>query len=458
MSQKPPARPHVLLIDDDASLREVMSFHLQEEGYEPDVAPDGEQGLKRFDPAIHPVVVTDLKMPRVSGMDVLRGIKRRSPDTLVIVITAFGDLSTAIDAMKAGAFDFLPKPCDRDHFKLTVRKAMEHASLRAQVRELHGKLDSAGKELIFRSPLMQKVIAVADRVARSEGTVLILGESGTGKELLARRIHRNSDRHAAPFVAINCAAIPRDLLESELFGHVRGAFTGATRDRKGRFEQAHGGTLFLDEIADVPLDLQPSLLRVLQERVVQPVGKDTTVAVDVRVVAATNRDLRKAVDTGAFREDLYFRLAVIPIDLPALRERREDIAPLVDHFLARHGADRKLVASEALMRRLEAHEWRGNVRELENFCQRMALLAEDDLLGEEWAPASEVQPSGASSRAAIQLPPEGISLVDLERDVIVRALEMNHYNQSQTAKFLRIPRHILLYRIEKFQIPLKERS
>jgi two-component system NtrC family response regulator len=396
-------------------------------------------------------------MPRVSGMEVLRAIKRKSPDTLVIVITAFGDLSTAIEAMKAGAFDFLPKPCDRDHFKLTVRKAMDLCALKAQVRELHGKLDSAGKELIFRSQAMQKVIAMADRVARSDGTVLILGESGTGKELLARRIHRMSDRSHAPFVAINCAAIPRDLLESELFGHARGAFTGATRDRKGRFEQADTGTIFLDEIADVSVDLQPSLLRVLQERVVQPVGKDSPVHVNVRVVAATNRDLRKAVDSGAFREDLYFRLAVIPIDLPALRERREDIAPLVEHFLARHGADRNLVASEALMRKLQAHEWRGNVRELENACQRMALLAEDDLLGEELAPAPSGLAPGPAARAAIELPAEGISLVDLERDVIVRALEMNHYNQSQTAKFLRIPRHILLYRIEKFQIPLKDR-
>jgi len=456
MSNPPASR--VLLIDDDVSFREVMSFHLREEGYEPDVAADGAEGLKRFDPSLHSVVVTDLKMPKISGLDVLRAVKQRSDQTVVIVLTAFGDLSTAVEAMKGGAFDFLPKPCNRDHFKLSVRKAMEHVSLRAQVRELHSRLDSAGKELIFLSPLMANVVTMADRVACSDATVLILGESGTGKELLARRIHRNSKRSQAPFVAINCAAIPRDLLGSELFGHVRGAFTGATRDRKGRFEQADTGTIFLDEIADVPLDLQPSLLRVLQERVVQPIGKDTTAQVDVRVIAATNRDLRKSVETGVFREDLYFRLAVLPVDLPPLRQRPEDIAPLVEHFLARHGADRKLLPSAALMRKLEAHEWRGHVRELENYCQRLALLCEDDVAGEELAPTGSGPTTSASSRAAIQLPAEGISLVDLERDVIIRALEMNQYNQSQTAKFLRIPRHILLYRIEKFQIPVKDRS
>ena len=453
------SRPHVLVADDDASFREVLAYHLQEEGYEPDTAADGEEALKRFDPSVHSVVVTDMKMPRMGGMDLLKAIKRRAPDTLVIVITAFGDLTTAVEAMKAGAFDFLPKPCDRDHFKLTVRKAIEHAGLRAEVRELHNRLDSAGKELVFRSETMRKVVAMADRVARSEGTVLILGESGTGKELIARRIHRASDRRDGPFVAINLAAVPRELIESELFGHARGSFTGAVRDRKGRFEQANGGTIFLDEIGDGPIEVQPALLRVLQERVVQPIGRDAPVNVDVRVVSATHRDLRKLVAEGAFREDLYFRLAVLPIDVPPLRQRTEDIAPLVEHFLRRHGGDRVLAASEALLRKLEAHEWRGNVRELENYCQRIAVLAEDELLGEELAP----EPSGASAGAAtvgpsIQLPAEGISLVDLEREVIVRALEMNHYNQSQTAKFLRIPRHILLYRLEKHQIPVKERS
>ncbi len=460
--KSPQAPDRVLLVDDDASFREVMSFHLHDEGYACDVAAEGQQALSMFDPLVHAVVVTDLKMPRVSGMEVLSAVKRRSADTLVIVITAFADMATAIEAMKAGAYDFLPKPCDRDHFKLTVRRAMDLVRLKAQVRDLHKRLDSAGKQLVFRSPQMAKVVAVADRVAQSDGTVLIQGESGTGKELLARRIHQRSPRADGPFVAVNCSAIARELLESELFGHVRGAFTGAVRDRKGRFEQAHRGTIFLDEVGDIPIDLQSRLLRVLQERVVDVVGSDSPVSVDVRVLAATNRDLRKLVDGGSFREDLYFRLAVFPIDLPALRERRSDIAPLVNHFLVRHGSDRALSVTDGLLHRLEALEWRGNVRELENFCQRMALLAEDDVLTEDLAPAEVTGPGagsgGLQAPARIELPPEGVSLVDLERDVIIRALEMNHYNQTQTARFLRIPRHILLYRIEKYQIPLRERS
>ena len=448
----------VLVVDDDSSFREVLAFHLQEEGYRVDLASDGEDALRLFDPTQHAVVVTDMKMPRMGGMDLLRAIKRRAPETLVIVITAFGELAAAVEAMKRGAFDFLPKPCDRDHFKLTVRKAVEHAGLRAEVRELHRRLDSAGKELVFRSEAMRKVVAMADRVARSEGTVLIQGESGTGKELIALRIHRASERREGPFVAINLAAVPRDLIESELFGHTRGAFTGAVRDRKGRFEQASGGTIFLDEIGDVPLSLQPALLRVLQERVVQPVGRDAAVDVDVRVVAATHRELQKLVGEGTFREDLYFRLAVLPVHVPPLRERVQDIEPLVEHFLRRHGGDRALTVTEGLMRRLESHEWRGNVRELENYCQRIAVLAEDEVLGEELAPEAPESALRVTAGSGIQLPSEGISLVDLEREVIVRALEMNHYNQSQTAKFLRIPRHILLYRLDKYQIPIKERA
>jgi two-component system NtrC family response regulator len=454
-------KPRVLVIDDDASLREVMRFHLEEEGYQADTAADGEQGMRLFEAHVHAVVVTDLKMPRMGGMQVLQAVKRRSPGSLVIVVTAFADMSTAVEAMKAGAFDFLPKPCERDHFKLTVRRAAEHWSLKTQLVDLSQRLDSAGKELVYRSTKMDKVVALADRVAKTEGTVLILGESGTGKELIARRIHRNSARRAAPFVALNCAAIPRELLESELFGHVRGAFTGAVRDRKGKFEQARGGTIFLDEVAELPVDLQTRLLRVLQERVVDVVGKNEPVAVDVRVVSATNRDLRKAVDAGELREDLYFRLAVIPIEIPPLRERADDIPLLVEHFLRRYAPERALQASGALLARLQGMEWRGNVRELENACQRMALLAEDELLDESLAPDAVAGGAAGAARligSSIELPPDGVSLVDLERDVIVRALEMNHYNQTQTAKFLRIPRHILLYRIEKFQIPLQQRS
>ncbi len=454
-------KQRVLVVDDDASFREVLRFHLKDAGIACDVTTHGKEALEIFNPAVHPLVLTDLKMPHMDGLSLLRAIKQRSPETLTIVITAFGELSTAVEAMKSGAFDFLPKPCDRDHIKLTVRKALEHAALRSEVRELKTRLDSEGKEIVYRSRVMEKLMGLIDRIAPSDTTVLILGESGTGKELIARRIHRLSPRAQGPFVAFNCAAFPRELLESELFGHVRGAFTGAVRDRQGRFEQADSGSIFLDEIGDLPLDLQTRLLRVLQERRIDIIGKNEPKAVDVRIISATHRDLRKAVDAGSFREDLYFRLAVIPIEVPPLRDRRDDIALLVEHFLRRYGADRSFALSDGLVSKLESFEWRGNVRELENVCQRLALLAEDDLLTEELLP-EVVQPmdgAGPSvSSSGIVLPPDGLSLVDLERDVIIRALEMKRYNQTQTARFLRIPRHVLLYRIEKYQIPLRDRS
>lgn len=453
----PLSPPRVLLVDDDPSFLEVMRFHLQDAGYESDAVSSGAEALQSFGQRQHPVVVTDWKMPGMSGLELLQSIKLRAPETLVIVITAFGDLPMAVQAMKAGAFDFLPKPCDRDHFKLTVRKAIEHVTLQAQVRELRSQLGSDGKPIVYRSRAMQSVLALADRVAATGTTVLILGESGTGKELIARRIHSRSERASGPFVGLNCAAIPRELLESELFGHVRGAFTGAVRDRKGRFEQARAGSIFLDEIGDLPADMQLRLLRVLQERVVDVVGATEPVPIDARVIAATNRDLRKAVAAGEFREDLLFRLAVFPIEVPPLRERREDIVPLAEHFVRKYGGERTLAISPALCRKLEQREWRGNVRELENVVQRMVLLAEDDQLTEDLLPPPLLEPT-ASSRGRIELPPEGISLVDLERDVIVRALEINHYNQTQTAKFLRIPRHILQYRIEKYQIALRARG
>ncbi len=450
----------VLLVDDDVSFLEVMRFMLGEEGLPCDTARDGVDGLRAFEAQLHPVVVTDLKMPRLGGLELLRAIKARAPDTLVIVITAFGDMQTAVEAMKAGAFDFLPKPCDRDHFRLTVRRAAEHWSLRAQVRDLRSRLNSADKDLVVRSGAMARAIALADRVAGSDTTVLVTGESGTGKELVARRIHRRSPRGSGPFVALNCAAIPRDLMESELFGHVKGAFTGAVRDRKGRFEQANGGTIFLDEVGDLPSEIQTRLLRVLQERVVDVVGRNDPVAVDVRVVSATNRDLRKAVEAGDFREDLFFRLAVFPIEIPPLRERREDIEPLVHHFVQQYAPDRPFVIAPELIAKLGTLEWRGNVRELENFCQRIVLLAEDDALTTDlMGPQETSQPGQASvSGSRIELPAQGISLVDLERDVIVRALEMNRFNQTQTAKFLRIPRHVLQYRMEKYEIPSKGRA
>ncbi|MBA2848921.1 sigma-54-dependent Fis family transcriptional regulator [Thermosulfuriphilus ammonigenes] len=449
-------KARVLLIDDDESFREVMLFNLQEEGLEVDVARDGHEGLNLFFKKDYQLVITDLKMPGADGMEVLRSIKQRSPEVPVVVITAFGDIATAVQAMKEGAYDFLPKPCERDHFKLVVKKALEHFRLKREVQDLRQQLAGGPPELVFQSRAMEKVVALADKVAAYEATVLILGESGTGKELLARRIHHQSPRARGPFVAINCGAIPRDLLESELFGYRKGAFTGADRDKKGRFELANGGTIFLDEIAELPLELQVKLLRVLQERTIDVLGAEGPRPVDVRIIAATNRDLEKMVKEGAFREDLYFRLNVFPIRIPPLRQRPEDIPVLIRHFLKVYGPGRRWRISPAVMNRLKGLSWRGNVRELENICQRMVLLAEGEEITEELLDYLDLEaPMSNLASTGISLPPEGISLLDIEKEVIIKALEMNNYNQSQTARFLRIPRHVLLYRIEKYQIPLK---
>jgi len=401
--------------------------------------------------------VTDLKMPGVDGMTVLQKARELYPETLVIVITAFGDLPTAVQAMKGGAFDFLAKPSDRDHLGMTIRRALEHARLRQEVRELRGKVGSEGKPFVFQSQQMTELVARADRVAKSDATVLIEGESGTGKELLARRIHEQSLRSKGPFVAVNCGAIPRELLESELFGHLKGAFTGATQDRKGRFLQAHGGTIFLDEIGDLPAELQTRLLRTLQERCIEPVGGDRPIPVDIRVLAATNQDLPARVKSGQFRPDLFYRLNVVPLSIPPLRERSNDVVPLAQYFLAHHSGKEWQIRQDAASR-LSVMPWPGNVRELENLCHRLALLVDEPVLTKELLEDSEGNTRAVISPSAVELPREGVSLIELEKAILIKALEMNQYNQSMTAKFLRIPRHILLYRIEKFGIRIRSKS
>ena len=455
-----PRQGRVLLVDDDASFLEIMAFLLEEEGYDVVRSSNGAEAFARLQTGPFPVMVTDLKMPGMDGLTLLKKAHGLDPNLLVIVTTAFGDMATAVAAMKAGAFDFLPKPCDRDHFKLTVRRALEHARLRWELGELRGGAASEGKTLVFAAQNMADLVAVAERVAAADATILIQGESGTGKELLARRIHLASPRRDCAFVAVNCGAIPRDLLESELFGHAKGAFTGASSDRKGRFVQADKGTLFLDEIAELPLDLQTRLLRVLQEKVLEPVGSERSIPVNVRVLAATNQTLEERVKAGQFRQDLFYRLNVVPLLIPPLRERKEDILPLVRHFLAKHSGGREWQVPLATAERLVKMPWPGNVRELENLCQRAALLAEEPIFSDEFLTASPA-PTADQTRLSldnIELPVDGVSLVDLERAILVRALEMNDYNQSSTARFLRIPRHILLYRMQKFEIPAKGKA
>jgi DNA-binding NtrC family response regulator len=458
----------ILLIDDDAGLREVLAFTLREQGHEVKTAADGGAGLVLLEGAVPDVIITDLKMPGVGGLEVLRRAHEIDASLPVIVLTAFGSIEDAVAAMRDGAHDYLTKPYNRDELKLTVEKALEKRRLVQENRTLRDRLSEERRRmpLVHASPVMERVVAAIRRIAPTDATVLITGESGTGKELVAQSLHGLSDRWDRPFVAINCGAIPHDLMESELFGHERGAFTGAVREKLGKFRQAHGGTLLLDEVADLPADLQTKLLRVIETRLVDPLGGSRPVPVDVRVVAATNADLGARVAEGRFRGDLYYRLNVIPIHLPPLRERPEDIAALWEQFLDQYAAGVRLRTAPGLLRVLMRREWPGNARELANLCQRLVLLrGSDELTEEDLRGLEETQPTertGArSSRSQLaadapeslypgELPPDRLSLPDLERELIVRALENHRGNKTRVAAYLGVPRHVLLYRMEKF--------
>ncbi len=446
-------RKTVLVIDDDDSLRRVTEFTLHEAGYRVVTANDGEEGLRVFDLETPGVVITDIQMPGITGYEVLKTIKSRHPETLVIVITAFGTVEKAVEAMKLGAYDYLTKPFSRDELCLVMAKAFSFSGLKEENTRLREELTQRAdfSHLVGMSDGMQQVFGVVRRVAATEATVLITGESGTGKELIARAIHNGSERREQPFVAVNCAAIPRELLESELFGHVKGAFTGAIKDRKGKFALAEGGTLFLDEVGELPLELQPKLLRALQEREIEPVG-GTPGKVDVRVVAATNLDIDAAMEEGSFREDLYYRLAVIPVDLPPLRARKSDIPLLVRHFLKKHGGGAEIGISDEAMACLETYGWPGNVRELENAIERMIILRHGDIIEERDLPPKITRRESPGENRVLNLPEAGYSLEDLEKEAVREALERNGWNQTRAAAFLRIPRHTLIYRMEKYRI------
>lgn len=442
----------ILVIDDDTSLRRVLEYNLQEEGYEVQTASSGEEGLYWFGQSRPDLVITDMKMPGMDGLMLLKSIKERSPDTLVIIITAFGTVDVAVDAMKAGAHDYITKPFKRDELKLTVKKALQFGGMADENKRLKNELADKTdfRTIIGSSKEMEKVFDIIRKVADTEASILITGESGTGKELVARSIHANSSRKDAPFVAINCAAIPRDLLESELFGHVKGAFTGAVRDKVGKFQLAEGGTLFLDEVGDLPIELQPKLLRALQEKEVEAVGGTKVEKLDVRVVSATNLDVDKAIASGSFREDLYYRLSVIPIHLPPLRERRKDIPVLIRYFCSKQGGD-KIIFEKNALETLVMYSWPGNVRELENTVERLLIMRNGDSITLEELP-DKFRLASAPAGAVVTLPDGGYPLEQLEREVVVAALERNSWNQTAAARFLRIPRHTLVYRIEKYSI------
>lgn len=442
----------ILLIDDDASLRRVTEFNLQEAGYHVLTASDGATGLTLFKRYRPELVITDVQMPGMNGYEVLAAVLDLEPQTLVIIVTAFSTVAQAVDAMKVGAYDYLAKPYSRDQLSLTVAKAFEYRSLRQENSQLKAALSETAEtdQIIGKSKKMLQLLQRVEKVAASQASVLISGESGTGKEVIAKALHRGSDRSKEPFIAVNCAAIPKDLIESELFGHIKGSFTGAIKDRKGKFSLANGGTLFLDEIGELPIDLQPKLLRVLQEQQFEPVG-GVSEQVDVRVLAATNRNLDEAMLSGEFREDLYYRLAVVPIEIPPLRERREDIPLLLDFFLHKRQAGTAVGFSEEVIAYLLKYNWPGNVRELENVVEQMLILRNSDVMGLTDLPERIGRPV-ISSNKVLNLPEEGYSLEALEQEAVEEALRRCDGNKSKAAAFLQIPRHTLLYRLEKYNI------
>lgn len=447
----------ILIVDDDASQRRLIEFWLQEEGYTTATASDGLAGLKLFelhDPAL---VISDIRMPGLSGLDLLSRIKGTNSDAAVILVTAFGSVNDAVEAMKLGATDYVLKPLHADELKLSVHRALERQQLVDENRQLREFAANTFQfeNVISQSRKMRSVIETAAQVARRESTVLLTGESGTGKELLAKAIHHNSLRAGKPFITVNCGALPETLAESELFGHRKGSFTGATSDRAGKFEAANEGTVFLDELGELSLPLQVKLLRVIQEREIDKIGNPHPIKVNVRILAATNRNLKNLVEDGAFREDLYYRLSVVSIELPPLRERRDDIPNLIAHFLrqfaARYGIADLCVSSEA-MQLLVQYPWPGNVRELQNVIERLTVLARDKVISADSLSEEIRNAHSRVSSIGLKLPEEGIDLEEVEKEILLQALEKHSWNQTHAARYLNISRKTLIYRMEKFSL------
>jgi nitrogen regulation protein NR(I) len=451
-----PEKKQVLIVDDEPNLRKILSAQLSRDGYDVLTAEDGEQGLAQLRDHHIDLVITDLKMPKVDGMTLLRRALQEDPDLPVVMITAHGTVDTAVEALKIGAFDYLTKPFDKDEVRQIVAKALK-------TRQLAGAEASGGQTapgarfgIIGTSTGITDLYAILERVADTPTTVLITGESGTGKELVARALHDHSSRKDKPFIKVNCAAIPKELIESELFGYERGAFTGAVSSKPGRFELANGGTLFLDEIGEIPVEMQVKLLRALQESEFERVGGIKTIRVDVRLVAATNRDLKKLIAGGTFREDLYYRLNVVPIRLPALRERAVDIPLLVEHFLRRFNERLKkhvIGAAPEALDVLASYPWPGNIRELENVVERAVLFCDTENVRADDLPP-EVRGSLAPTQAPITdadlqaaLASEGglkehvkVAMNRLERELVGRALAQTNGNVTHAARLLKISR------------------
>jgi DNA-binding NtrC family response regulator len=442
----------ILVVDDDADIREVLGDRLQSLGYRVFAADNAKAGLEVLERQNPQVVLLDIEMPDMNGIDLLREVRRREHDVTVVMITAYGTIERAVEAMKEGAYDFIPKPFEPDHVALIVAKALERETLRRGIEILSEQIDDRHRMIVGQSVAINRAVETAKKAAASRSTVLLLGESGTGKEIFARAIHNWSDRKDKPFVAINCVGLSKELLESELFGHEKGSFTGALQLKKGKVELAHGGTVFLDEIGDVSTELQTKLLRFLQEREFERVGGTKPITVDVRIIAATNRDLNNAVQEGKFREDLYYRLNVVPLILPPLRDRKEDIPGLAHYFLKRSALETKksfTAIDEAAIKKLIAYQWPGNVRELANVIESAVVLGQGPELTSRDLPPKVVStvpkavPSGFSYHGAID---------DYRRELIEKTLAQTQGNRAAAAKILGLQRTYLSRLIKALRV------
>ena len=448
--------PHLLFVDDETELRTLMAERLRERGFEVVEAENGEQALDLLDQFAFDILIADLRLPGIDGARVVEAAVGRYPGIVAIVITGYGTVKDAVDAIKRGAADFIAKPFQFDELMHHLQRALEQSRLTSENAYLRSQLEERYQfeGILGRSRPMRALFQLLETVARSTSTILVTGETGTGKEVVARAIHHNSPRRANRFVALNCSAIPETLLEAELFGHVRGAFTGAVGTRQGRFEQAHKGTLFLDEVGMMSAALQMKVLRALQEREFERVGDNQTIKVDVRVIAATNSDLSRMVAEGTFREDLYYRINVIPIELPPLRERRDDIPILVTHFLDKFAPGGAIHVSQSAMRALMAYHWPGNVRQLENAVERAVALG----AGRQEVDSADLPPELQGSPQAapapfVEFPEEGLDLPEylasVERDLVHRALDRTGGNRNKAADLLRVKRTTLVEKLRR---------
>ncbi len=463
----------VLVVDDSSDIRLTMAEVLKAKGFSVESASDGQEAIELLGNRFFDIVLTDLSMPRKTGMDVLRYVTQHSPETICIIITGFGSIQGAVEALKIGAYDYLCKPIKPDEVTILIDKALEVRNLKRENKNLKKELKTryGFDNIVGNSKAMQEVFGLVEKVADTDSTVLITGESGTGKELIAHAIHYASDRKEGPFIPVNCAAIPEELLESELFGHEKGAFTHAIKTRIGRFELANKGTIFLDEIGEMSPSLQVKLLRVLQERKFERVGGAKTISVDIRVVAATNQDLEKAVKEGRFREDLFYRLNVIPIHVPPLRERRSDIPLLAKHFLKKYCKGKKKcvegITDEAL-EILSRYNWPGNVRELENIIERMVILTNGSMITKEDLPYQIIEKAGDTlsvrgmAADVLEFPEDGLSLSqavsELEKRLILKALERTGGVKNRAAKLLKMNRTTLIEKMKKLGLMPKSKK